>query len=358
MGANCRGRQQRVTLTFKRAESKYMSVANFANRTLYHLDNLQVLRGMNSETIDLIATDPPFNKNRDFYATSNNSGKAAKFEDKWSWDEDVNPDWVDDIKSHWPAAWITIEAARVTAGSDMAAFLYWLGIRLIECHRVLKGTGSLYLHLDYTAHAYAKCLLDSIFGRKNFRNEIVWHYKTGGVSNRWFNRKHDTILFYSKTRDYVFNSQQERSYLSHRYGFSNVTIHEDEKGYYTMVGARDVWDIAALRGNQPENAGYPTQKPLALYERIVKASSNLGGVVLDPFCGSATTMVAAERLGRQWVGIDICDEACKIALERLKRECPARLEEVNEGPDSAVGVVLYKTEPPVGAVKDCSFSYR
>lgn len=321
-----------------------MATPNFENRTLYHQDNLEVLRGMNSGTIDLVATDPPFNKNRDFHATPEGLSKGAKFEDRWSWGKDIHPEWVDAIKDDWPAIWATIEAARWTAGEDMAAYLCWLGVRLLECHRVLKDTGSLYLHLDHTAHAYAKCLLDAVFGRKNFRNEIVWYYKTGGVSKRWFGRKHDTLLFYSKTGNYRFNPQRERSYLSHKYGFSNVEIHSDEKGYYTMVGARDVWDIPALRGNQPENAGFPTQKPLALYERIIDASSNPGDFVLDPFCGCATTPVAAERLGRQWVGIDIWDGVYDMAVERLERE---RLEQAGR-------VVLYRTEAPVRTDDDPS----
>ena len=314
-----------------------MPPPNFTNRTLYHLDNLPVLRGLNSATIDLIATDPPFNKNRHFHASSYHQGNAATFADRWSWDQDVHPDWIDTLQADCPPAWATIEAAGLTAGPDMAAYLCWLGIRLVECHRVLKDTGSLYLHLDHTAHAYAKCLLDAIFGRPNFRNEIIWQYKTGGVSRRWFSRKHDTILFYSKTGSYVFNPQQERSYLAHKYGFSNVAIHQDEKGYYNLVGVRDVWDIPALRGNQPECVGFPTQKPLALYERIIKASSNPGDLVLDPFCGCATTLVAAERLGRQWLGVDIWDGAYEMAVKRLEKE---RLYEA--GPP-----VLYRTEQPV-----------
>ena len=127
-------------------------------------------------------------------------------------------------------------------------------------------------------------------------------------------------MFYSKTDKYVFNPQQERSYLSHKYGFSNVEIHEDSQGYYTIVGARDVWDIPALRGNQPENRNFPTQKPLALYERIIQANSNPGDVVLDPFCGCATTPVAAERLGRHWLGMDIWDGAHDMVLNRLEAE--------------------------------------
>ena len=293
---------------------------NFRNRTLYHGDNLKFLRGMNSEAVHLIATDPPFNKNRDFHATPDSLAAGARFRDRWRWAEDVHEEWTDGIIDDWPAVWEVITAARASYGDDMGAFLCWLGVRLMEMHRVLRDDGSLYLHIDHTAHGYVKCLLDAIFGWKNFRNEIVWFYKTGGLSKRWFGRKHDTLLFYSKSDQYHFKPQKEKSYLSHKYGFSNIDIHHDKQGYYTMVTMRDVWDIPALRGNQPETTGYPTQKPLALYRRIIEASSNEGDFVLDPFCGCATTPVAAEQLKRQWVGMDIWDGAKDIVLERLQKE--------------------------------------
>ena len=162
--------------------------------------------------------------------------------------------------------------------------------------------------------------MDAIFGWKNFCNEVLWLYKTGGMSKRWFGRKHDNILFYSKAKGYTFNPNKEKSYLSHRYGFSNVEILEDEHGVYTMVGMRDYWDIPALRGNQPETVGYPTQKPVALYERMIRSSSNKGDVVCDPFAGCATTLVAAERLERQWVGMDIWDNAKTVVLQRLAQD--------------------------------------
>ena len=135
---------------------------------------------------------------------------------------------------------------------------------------------------------------------------------------RWFSRKHDIILFYSKADAYTFRPQREKSYLTHKYGFSNIDIEQDAGGYYRMVAMRDVWDIAALRGNQPEAVGYPTQKPLALYERIIRAASNEGDVVLDPFCGSGTTAVAAERLGRRWLAMDIWDGAYQCLCSRME----------------------------------------
>ena len=314
-----------------------MGELNCENRTLFHGDNLGFLRGLNSECIDLIATDPPFNKNKDFHATPDSLAKGARFTDRWSWDRDVHEEWADQVENDWPAVKAVIDAARASYGDDMAAFLCWLGVRLMECHRVLKPTGSLYLHIDHTAHAYAKALLDGIFGRRNFRNEVVWFYKTGGVSKRWFGRKHDTILFYSKSDEYIFNRQKEKSYLSHKYGFSNVQIHKDNAGYFTMVGMRDVWDVPALRGNQPETTGYPTQKPIALYDRIVQASSNEGDVVLDPFCGCATTPIVAERSGRQWIGMDIWDGALDVVKQRLEDNRQL----LNDIPD-----VHYRTDPP------------
>ncbi|MYC56539.1 MAG: site-specific DNA-methyltransferase, partial [Chloroflexi bacterium] len=141
---------------------------NFENRTLYHGDNLDFLRGMNSESVHLIATDPPFNKNRDFYATPDSLAAGARFKDRWRWDKDVHEEWTDSLIDDWPAVWEVITAARAAYGDDMGAFLCWLGVRLLEMWRILRRDGSIYLHIDHTAHAYVKCLMDAIFGRKNF----------------------------------------------------------------------------------------------------------------------------------------------------------------------------------------------
>lgn len=286
------------------------------NRSFFPGDNLPFLRAIADNSIHLIATDPPFNKNRSFYSGATGAG----FRDKWSWQRDVQPAWIEHIRANQAALWALIEAVRLIHDDGMGAYLCWLAIRLLEMRRVLRDDGSLYLHLDASAQAPVKLALDAIFGVENCRNEIVWHYKTGGVSKRWFSRKHDTILFYSKSSAYIFHPQREKSYLSHKYGFSNISMEEDAKGYYREVAMRDVWEIPALRGNQPEAAGYPTQKPLALYERIIRASSNAGDFVLDPFCGSGTTAVAAERLGRQWLAMDIWDGAVAMLHERLAAE--------------------------------------
>ena len=313
-----------------------MADLNIQNRTIYHSDNLPVLRGINSGTIDLIATDPPFNKNRDFHATPDSLARGARFEDRWRWEEDVHEEWVDAIKDDWPAVWSVIETARIGYGSDMAAFLCWLGVRLMECHRILKDTGSIYLHIDHTAHAYTKGLMDAIFGRKNFRNEIVWCYTGPSNSKRWFPRKHDTILFYVKSDKAEFNSDMirvpyhgetlarrgrvegERSIISasvENKGRRSTT--QVEVGFGKGKVVEDWWADIPVLTNQLEKTGYPTQKPLALYERIIDASSNPGGFVLDPFAGCATTPVAAERLGRQWVGIDNWEGAYDLVVQRL-----------------------------------------
>ncbi len=288
-----------------------MTRRSIPNRSFFGGDNLPFLRAIAEQSIHLIATDPPFNKDRDF---------GAAFRDRWSWNRDARAEWIDDIKGSCPALWSVIETARRTADASMSAYLCWLGIRLLEMHRVLRGDGSLYLHIDHSAQAYVKLALDAVFGLDNFRNEIVWYYKTGGLSKRWFGRKHDSILFYSKSDSYTFNPQQEKSYLSHKYGFSNISLDEDDGGVYRMAAMRDVWDIPALRGNQPEATGYPTQKPLALYERIIRASSKESDIVIDPFCGSGTTVVAAERLGRRWLAADLWDGAYETLCARLEAE--------------------------------------
>ena len=295
-----------------------MSKPNWENRTLFHGDNLDFMRAMNSESVDLIATDPPFNKGRDFHATPDSLSAGASFQDRWSWENDIHQQWIDSIQDDWPNVWEVIQSSRKSWGDDMGAYLCFMGVRLIAMWRILKSTGSIYLHCDPTASHYLKLLMDAIFERRNFRNEIVWCYKTGGMSKRWFGRKHDILLFYSKSEDYKFNPLKEKSYLSHKYGFSNVTILEDEVGPYTLAGVRDYWDIPAIRGNQPDATGYPTQKPSALYERIIEASSNEADIVFDPFAGCATTCVAAEQLSRQWVGIDIWPKASNVIVDRLE----------------------------------------
>ncbi len=324
-----------------------MATPNFANRTLFHGDNLDFLRGMNSETVNLIATDPPFNKNRDFHATPDSLAAGARFADRWRWDQDVHQDWVDAIQDDWPAVWLVIEAARAASGDDMAAYLCWLGVRLFEMHRVLREDGSLYLHIDHTAHAWVKALMDAIFGRRNFRNEIVWCYSGGGIPRRDFPRKHDTILRYTKSNVWTFNIERK----AYKENTQQVGKHSTYTGGADIDLERgtpitDWWtDIPTVTGWNPQRLGYPTQKPLELYERIIKASSQPDDIVLDPFCGCATTPVAAERLGRQWVGIDIWKDAHETVLKRLQQNRLAAPD--NQGEHLLTfGQIIYETTPP------------
>ena len=301
-----------------------MPAANWANRTLFHGDNLPVLRGMNSGSVDLIATDPPFNKGRDFHATPDSLAKGAKFQDRWSWADDVEQAWVDQIADDWPAVHAVIEASKVSYGEDMGAFLCFMGVRLLAMRRVLKDTGSIYLHCDPTASHYLKALMDAIFGRQQFRNEIVWRigwvsgYKT---QKRGWIRNHDVLLYYLRTPEAAGGFNKE--YLTYPAGY----VRRDGKpptgqGFPIEdtwnCHAGDVLDSIMIKSFSREKVGYPTQKPVALYERIIRASSNEGDVVLDPFAGCATTLVAAERLGRQWIGIDLWDGAGAIVRQRME----------------------------------------
>lgn len=307
---------------------------NFENRTLYHRDNLSVLRGMNSQTVDLIATDPPFNKGKDFHATPESLAAGAKFQDRWSWEKDVHEEWVDQISDDWPSVERVISGSRSSWGDDMGAFLCFMAVRLIEMRRVLKETGSIYLHCDPTASHYLKQLMDAVFGRRLFRNEIIWKYGLGGSSKRLWSKKHDVILFYSRSKRYCFDKP------------TIPATSQRMKGQ--RKGMLDVWcDIPSLNNKAKERVGYPTQKPLDLYKRIIKASSKKGDLVLDPFAGCATTCVAAEREQRQWVGIDIWQKAHQVVLDRMKDEGMIAPDGSRQtGRLLTIGEVLYSTEPP------------
>ena len=349
-----------------------MAEPNFKNRTLYHHDNLAVLRGMNSNSVHLIATDPPFNKSKDFHATPDSLAAGARFQDRWSWRKDIHDEWLIEIQRDHPDVWSVITTAKQVYGDDMAAFLCWLGVRLLEMHRVLREDGSIYLHIDHTAHAYVKTLMDAIFGKANFRNEIVWDYTFRLMDlPRFFNRKHDTLLFYGKSQDTKFSMPKTEWSREEIIKTRKQKIHVDEQGdeWIWMPGGRgnsksrlkriteimkegksisDVWSIPIISSSAKERTGYPTQKPLELYERIIRASSNEGDIVLDPFAGCATTPIAAERLGRQWVGIDIWKEAHGTVLKRMRAEGmivggtePQEGQQLLEPKD-----ILYCTEPP------------
>ena len=233
-----------------------------------------------------------------------------------------------------------------------------MGIRMLELRRILKPTGSIYLHCDHNASHYLKLIMDSVFGQQNFRNEIVWYYKGNSIAKRVFPAKHDTILFYA-TRDYVFHpilvpyAESTLRRYNHvdedgkRYKISALRDGNKEKVYMKEGKLADsVWDIPVVR-KKKERVGYPTQKPITLLERIIKASSNSGDLVLDPFCGCATTCVAAERLQRQWIGIDLSAKAVELVKMRLERD-----EGLTEEGNLFAQRVIHRTDIPKRLVPD------
>ncbi len=280
--------------------------------TLYTGDNLYIMNGMDSESVDLIYLDPPFNSKRMYSAPIGSKAAGASFKDIWTW-KDVDKDFLNSLNDY-PALVENIYSIGQIHSKGMMSYVAYMTQRIIQMHRVLKDTGSLYLHVDQTASHYLKIVLDQIFGKGGFRNEIIWSYRTGGVSKQQWARKHDSILFYAKPK-YKHNPMKERIYYDKKFFTDKV---DDEGRYYADVYLRDVWDdVKPLINTSKERTGYPTQKPLALLRRIIKASSKKGDIVLDPFCGCATTCIAAQQLGRKWIGIDIESQAAKLLISRL-----------------------------------------
>lgn len=303
-------------------------------RRIYTGDNLTVMRTLDSETVDLVYLDPPFKSDRKYSSPigskSKYKGQVASFNDTWKWD-DADDNWIYEIEAKHPDLASLILAASKTykdkpfSKDHMGAYLTFMTMRLLEIYRLLKPTGSMYLHIDPTASHYLKTVCDYIFGRKNFRNEIVWAYTGPSNTKRWFPRKHDVILFYAKSDKAQFNREQVRvpyKLLVGTPGGKIIGKHHNKKRVEELRAkgkvVEDWWSDIPPIVNQAEKTGYPTQKPLKLLDRIIKASSNPGDIVLDPFAGCATACVQAEILGRQWIGIDIEDFARKLIVERLE----------------------------------------
>ncbi len=305
-----------------------MAAPNWQNRTLWTGDNLDIMRGMNSASVDLIYLDPPFNSNRDYEAPIGSEAAGAAFKDTWTL-SDVDEAWHGEIADKDPTLYAIIDAAGLSHGKGMKSYLIMMAVRLLEMRRLLKPTGSLYLHCDPTASHYLKSLMDSVFGVGNFRNEVVWSYRRWPSKSRNFQTMHDTLLFYVGGGEHVFNISYEppsASYLKRFKGKTQV-LDPETRSRKIVVDAptkglplRDVWEISIIAGSAKERVGYPTQKPLKLLDRILQASSNPGDIVLDPFAGCATACVAAERLKRQWVGIDLSPLAAKLVKARLEQE--------------------------------------
>ncbi len=319
---------------------------NFLDNTLYEMDNLIVLRGMNSDTVDLIATDPPFNTKRNrsgtagFYVDNWKWGDTDTLPDQWKWNE-VHPKWLEEIKDNHAALYHAIDAAKHCQGEDTAAFLCFLSVRLLEMHRILRPTGSIYLHCDPTASHSIKMCMDAIFGKKNFRNEIIWRKYSGRKNNakHKFATQSDSIFFYGKSKESYFQpiytpiseKEIEKKYRhtdedGRRYRLSwgknyqltgeNRRIYLDEQPG-SAVGTLWIEDGLQLNTSSNERTGSPDQKPVSLYERIIQASSREGDLVLDPFCGCATTIIAAQNLNRRWLGIDRRKDARYHIITRL-----------------------------------------
>ncbi len=333
------------------------------NRHLFIVDNYQLLKSMDTASVALICTDPPFAKNETFVGGLkpslaeeeiqkeletlrswgiHNPAEAeqshvvwptgestAKFKDVWSWESDVHEQWMNDIKDQRPRVLNIIETTRHTHSEGMAAYVAYMAVRLIECHRVLKPTGSLYLHCDHTANSYLRMLLDAIFDPSNFQNEFIWYYGGGGASKRRWGRKHDTILFYSKGDSWTFNADAVR--VPHKWNRGQKRADGSERNYSKGKIADDVWQHHGVMPWATERTGYPTQKPVALAERILQASSNPRDVVFDPFAGCAYVPVAAERLSRQWMACDISPRALTVLRRQFKKFAYSVDGEISEG---------------------------
>ena len=417
--------------------------ANFANRTLYISDNLPVLRGLNSASVDLVYLDPPFNSKREYKAPIGTAAEGQRFNDTWRW-TDLDNRWLGEIDRRNAKLSAAINAARQVQGDGTAAYLTMMGIRLLELRRVLKKTGSLYLHCDPAASHYLKLSLDAVFGKAAFRSEVVWKRTSAHSGARRYGPIHDTLFFYAGER-HVWNKQHlpyDEAYLKKtfrhadakggRYKHCQLTgpgltaqgsSGRPWRGYapatagrhwalpsdaalpawickppgYASMNAQERLDVLAEQGmiyfptgkksfplfkrylsvmkgmllqdvfldiphvkSAKERTGWATQKPLDLLRRIIKASSNPGDLVLDPFAGCATCCVAAEMEGRRWMAIEECEAGADIIQVRLDeaelgglgatrkvtimRQAPRRTDAEGEALAKKRKTKLYKTD--------------
>ena len=377
---------------------------NINNRTVYCKDNLDILQGMDSQTIDMIYLDPPFNKKKSFHAPIGSSSEGASFKDTW-FKEDVKTEWLTDIRLEQPELHAYLGNVAHFAETSDFNYLTYMAIRILECHRVLKDTGSLFYHCDDTMQHYIKLMLDIVFGRENFKNEINWR-RTGahGNASKAFGRITDAILFYTKSDNFKFNNlfikrenptnyfklKDNRGYYRDTVALDGPgkirnTIEIDGKIYTSSIGrtyfsqskinelkkqgliylsknnrpyqkryldmdkgikASDLWlDITQNTMGKDEKLGYPTQKPLKLMHRIIECSTNEGDMVLDPFMGGGTTCVAAEHLNRQWIGIDVSMEAYTIVKQRLVKDVQGQLDGQTDAFGSQIAITATTTSP-------------
>ena len=320
-------------------------------RQLYTFDNLPVLRSMDSDTVDLIYLDPPFNQ-RKIHIGESGDRAPASFKEAWEL-SDIHADEEYALSLICPQAIPIINDLCEINGDSWKAYLIYMSARLVEMQRILKPSGSIYYHCDSTMSHGVKLIMDSIFGGNNLRNEIIWSYhRPFHKTFTRFIRMHDVILFYSKTSNNKYNflplkktdgdPRIKKGFVVHRKD-SKVFVYDWEKfnavkatldisnyqiSDYTQLATNmgSVWTISPVRTFAERLADCPTQKPLALLERIIKVSSNKGDLVLEPFCSCATACLAAEHLERQWIGIDLAKEAVTIAHDRLRKEGENKLE--------------------------------
>ena len=251
-------------------------------RVIYCGDCLEQLQKLPDGCIDLIYIDPPFNSNRNYEVFWGETKEKRAFDDRHA---------------------------------STQAYIDYMRPRCVQLAHVLKKTGSFYYHCDWHASHYVKVMLDQIFGANNFLNNIVWLYGLGGSSNRYFPRKHDDILFYSNGDD------KDRYFDPPLVPATSIRMKGMEKK------CPDYWDIPTINNMSHERLGYPTQKPLALLEQIIEASSHKNDIILDAFCGCGTALVAAQNLNRQWIGLDVSPTACRVMAKRLRDVCKLREDE-------------------------------
>ncbi len=304
--------------------------------TLYYGDNLDVLKQhIEKESVDLIYLDPPFKSSRDYNILfAENDGTRSKaqikaFEDTWRWDVGAAESYRQVVEAGGAISEAMQAFRKLLGENDMLAYLSMMAPRLLELRRVLKPTGSIYLHCDPTASAHLRLLMDTVLGAQNFQNEIVWYYRGGGVSKRRFGRRHDIILFYSRTEtgNRPFNVDAVRTPYSpdslerlkyRAKAFRGDKVYDTYEPHPEGKHPDDVWTMQPVMPSAKERLGFPTQKPERLLERMISASSKEGDVVLDPFCGCGTTICVAERLNRRWIGIDVTHLAVTLIKHRLQ----------------------------------------
>ena len=281
---------------------------------------------------DLIYLDPPFNSSRIYSMIFNAhtiNAQHKAFHDMWDFHKRTRQLLLDfegyleqselpPLFRDFMTKWLRILEQGNSEDRKLLNYLMYMTERLIRMKKILKDTGSIYFHCDPTASHYIKIVMDGVFERKNFVNEIVWCYKSGGAGKRRWARKHDVILMFRKTKEMYFNPIKEKSYMLEYSGENpKQTYYKDKKGRYTRTYPKDWWEISILATSSKERRGYPTQKPPALLNKIIKASCPPDGIVLDPFCGCGTTIAAADKNKMSWIGIDISGDAVEEIQKRL-----------------------------------------